>query len=218
MREGHDVASPRRVRSEDAVEAHQRMTRWWDQGAESRQKLNRAHHAVRLVAARVLDSIGDAAIRVVTVSRKKTAPTRVEPDYEAVLTDVVGLVEAARHASARAVNSLITATYWSIGRRIVEQEQHGKARADYGAALVERLATDLTARFGRGFGRRNLFQMRAFFLAYREIVQTASAHFGAPWRLKNADRACTFHRSSRRGPSFAATVVALRASLNGAQH
>ncbi len=106
---------------------------------------------------------------MVAVSRKKTALTRLEPDYEAVLTDVVGLVEAARHASARAVNSLITATYWSIGRRIVEQEQHGKARADYGAALVERLATDLTARFGRGSGRRNLLQMRAFFLRRAEV-------------------------------------------------
>lgn len=109
------------------------------------------------------------------MSRKKTALRRPEPAYEAVLADVVGLVEGARHASARAVNSLITATYWSIGRRIVEQEQHGSARADYGAALVDRLATDLTSRFGRGFGRRNLFQMRAFFLAYREIVQTVSA-------------------------------------------
>jgi hypothetical protein len=51
------------MRSEDAVEAHQRMTRGWDQGAKARQKLNRAHHAVRLVAARVLDAIRDAAVR-----------------------------------------------------------------------------------------------------------------------------------------------------------
>jgi predicted nuclease of restriction endonuclease-like (RecB) superfamily len=97
------------------------------------------------------------------------------PGYETVLADVVGLVEEARRASARSVNALITATYWTIGRRIVEQEQHGHARADYGAALVDRLAADLTARFRRGFGRRNLFQMRAFYLAYREIPQTVSA-------------------------------------------
>lgn len=44
-------------------------------------------------------------------------------------------------------------------------------RADYGAALIDRLATDLTARFGHGFGRRNLFHMRAFYLAYRQIPQ-----------------------------------------------
>jgi predicted nuclease of restriction endonuclease-like (RecB) superfamily len=92
-----------------------------------------------------------------------------------VLADVVGMVEAARRASARAVNAFITATYWTIGRRIVEQEQHGYARADYGAALVDRLAVDLTARFGRGFGRRNLFQMRALYLAYREIPQAVLA-------------------------------------------
>jgi predicted nuclease of restriction endonuclease-like (RecB) superfamily len=112
---------------------------------------------------------------VVAVTRKKNTPTRPKPGYEAVLADVVGLVEAARRASARTVNALITATYWTIGRRIVEQEQHGQARADYGAALIDRLATDLTTRFGRGFGRRNLFQMRAFYLAYREIPQTVSA-------------------------------------------
>jgi hypothetical protein len=109
------------------------------------------------------------------VTRKKALLASPEPGYAAVLADVAGLVEAARRASARAVNALMTATYWTIGRRIVEEEQLGERRADYGAALIERLATDLTARFGRGFGRRNLFQMRAFYLAYREIVQTVSA-------------------------------------------
>jgi len=66
------------------------------------------------------------------VARKKTTVTRSTPDYDAVLADVVVLVEAAKHASARAVNALLTATYWGIGRRIVEQEQHGAKRAGYG--------------------------------------------------------------------------------------
>jgi predicted nuclease of restriction endonuclease-like (RecB) superfamily len=100
---------------------------------------------------------------------RRRSPTRPEPGYETVLADVAGLVEAVRGASARAVNALMTATYWAIGRRIVEQEQQGSARADYGTALIGRLAVDLTARFGRGFGRRNIFQMRTFYLAYREI-------------------------------------------------
>ena len=108
------------------------------------------------------------------VSRKKTALTRIEPNYDAVLADVVLLVEAARYASARAVNALLTATYWSIGRRIVEQEQQGAKRAGYGEELIVRLSGDLQARFGRGFGRANLSQMRTFYLAYREILQTAS--------------------------------------------
>ena len=95
--------------------------------------------------------------------------------YGAVLTQVIGLLESARRALARSVNAIMTATYWEIGRRVVELEQRGKSKADYGLRVVERLSRDLTLRFGRGFGRRNLFQMRAFFLAYPDITQTASA-------------------------------------------
>ena len=72
------------------------------------------------------------------------------------------------------MNAVMTATYWQIGRRIVEQEQQGSDRASYGEELVARLAKDLTARFGRGFSRTNVFQMRQFFLAYREKTQTLS--------------------------------------------
>jgi hypothetical protein len=70
----------------------------------------------------------------------------------------------------------MTATYWEIGRRIVEFEQGGAERAAYGDALVERLAKDLTQRFGRGFSRQNLWQMRAFFRAWpaQEICQVLS--------------------------------------------
>ena len=73
----------------------------------------------------------------------------------------------------------MTATYWEIGRRIVEFEQKGRGKADYGDVLMKRLGPDLTARFGRGFGWRNLYQMRAFYLAYSGILQTPSAIFGS---------------------------------------
>ena len=95
--------------------------------------------------------------------------------YEAVLTEVASILEEARREAARSVNAVATATYWLVGWRIVEHEQEGKERARYGERLIERLSRDLTARFGRGFGRRNLFQMKAFYLAYREKVQTVSA-------------------------------------------
>ena len=108
------------------------------------------------------------------MTRKRKAPDRsIEPTYDAVLADVVGLVDAARHAVVRASNAVMTATYWSIGRRIVEHEQHGAERAGYGEELIVRLSGDLQSRFGRGFGRANLFQMRSFYLAYRDILQTA---------------------------------------------
>lgn len=63
----------------------------------------------------------------------------------------------------------MTASYWEIGRRIVEAEQKGRRRAGYGEHLMERLSADLTARFGRGFGVNNLESMRRFFLAYPQL-------------------------------------------------
>lgn len=122
---------------------------------------------------------------------RRTTPTSADLGYDAVLGDVIELVESARRSSARAVNSLITATYWAIGRRIVEQEQHGQARADYGIALLDRLAADLTARFGRGFGRRNLFQMRALYLAYRELPQRVSAQSAAAAKVQTSSALST---------------------------
>ena len=98
------------------------------------------------------------------------------PSYDEVLAGVVELLEQSRRVAARAVNSVMTATYWDIGRRIVLHEQHGEARAAYGEELIKRLATDLTSRFGRGFARQNLFNMRGFFLAHPvdQIIQTLS--------------------------------------------
>lgn len=95
--------------------------------------------------------------------------------YDAILSDLVDLLESARQASARVVNTIMTATYWEIGRRIVEFEQGGRKKADYGQQLVDRLASDLTKRFGRGFGRSNLFQMRAFYLTYPQTIEMSSA-------------------------------------------
>ena len=103
-------------------------------------------------------------------------PQKLAPaGYSAFLEDVVGLLDSARRAASRAVNSVLTATYWEIGRRIVEHEQKGQERAEYGERLIELLAHDLAARFGRGFSFRNVFQMRQFYLAYREKMQTVSA-------------------------------------------
>lgn len=76
----------------------------------------------------------------------------------------------------------MTATYWEIGRRIVQSEQAGEQRAGYGELLIKRLARDLSASFGRGFGPRNLAQMRSFYLSWPQskILQTPSANSSAP--------------------------------------
>lgn len=74
------------------------------------------------------------------------------PSYGSILSDVVELLNAARRAAARSVNSIMTATYWGIGGRIVEFEQGGHKRAEYGKALLQRLSSNLTARSAAGSG------------------------------------------------------------------
>lgn len=99
--------------------------------------------------------------------------------YPLIRNEIVNLLQFARQTAARAVNAMMTATYWEIGRCIVEAEQKGKRKAGYGEQLIERLAEDLSARFGRGFSRQNLWQMHAFYQAWplKPILQTASGEF-----------------------------------------
>ena len=101
-------------------------------------------------------------------------PSADPPDYDAVLADVAALLDTARRAAARQVNAVMTVTYWQIGRRLVEVEQGGQARAGYGAQLLQRLSADLAARFGRGFSPDNLENMRAFYLTYAHVPLSES--------------------------------------------
>lgn len=99
--------------------------------------------------------------------------------YETILSEVAGLLDSARRASVRTTNAIMTATYWEIGRRIVEFEQRGSKKAKYGETLIAQLSLDLTGRFGRGFGPVNLSQMRKFYLFWTpvRIFQTVSEKF-----------------------------------------
>lgn len=98
----------------------------------------------------------------------------MEIHYDSILGDISNVIDAARRSAVRSVNCIMTAAYWLIGRRIVEFEQKGEIRAEYGEELIERLAADLIARYGRGFSVRNVWQMKAFYLAW-PIPQTVSA-------------------------------------------
>jgi predicted nuclease of restriction endonuclease-like (RecB) superfamily len=99
----------------------------------------------------------------------------VTSNYSLLIKDITSVLETARRTSARAVNAILTATYWEIGRRIVEYEYQGMERIEYyGDRLIDKLAEDLTKRFGSGFSRSNVFLMKNFFWEYRNIVQTLS--------------------------------------------
>lgn len=116
------------------------------------------------------------------VEKKKPLPAVTTGDYSGLVGGIGELLETARRASARAVNAFMTATYWEIGRRIVEFEQGGEKRAAYGDELLKHLANDLLSRAGRGFSRQNLQNMRLFYLAAprERICQTLSGKSPEP--------------------------------------
>ena len=79
---------------------------------------------------------------------------------------IIALVQQARRAVVRNVNSAMVFTYFNIGRLLVEELQRGEERAEYGTQLLENVSADLTKVFGKGFSKPNLENMRKFFLIY----------------------------------------------------
>jgi predicted nuclease of restriction endonuclease-like (RecB) superfamily len=110
-----------------------------------------------------------------------------------LFSKIAELIELARQKVATAVNLAMVHTYFEIGKMIVEDEQQGKERAEYGKATLKLLSQQLNEKFGKGFSVDNLQNMRQFYLAY-SIYETASRKFTLSWshylilmRIKNAD-------------------------------
>lgn len=83
------------------------------------------------------------------------------------LIDAIGsLLQQGRQQAAQSVNTILVQTYWFIGQHIVEFEQKGNEKAEYGSQLFERLSKDLTLAYGKGFGRSNLLYMRKLYLSF----------------------------------------------------
>jgi len=93
--------------------------------------------------------------------------------YEQLKLQIGELLRQGRVQAGRAVNTILLQTYWQIGRHIVEFEQKGKEKAEYGTELLNRLSKDLTLEYGKGFSRSNIFQIRQFYLKFQKI-QTLS--------------------------------------------
>lgn len=86
-----------------------------------------------------------------------------------LLYDIRQIIEQGRRAAYAAASQIAVATYWNIGRRIVEEEQKGAARAQYGKALIKNLAEELTHEYGAGFSDRNLRNFRQFYLCFSDF-------------------------------------------------
>ena len=88
------------------------------------------------------------------------------PGFQQTYERIKAILSEARAGAYRAINAAMVAAYWEIGRVIVEQEQQGHERAEYGQALIAELSIRLKSEFGKGFDPSNLAKMRAFHLAY----------------------------------------------------
>lgn len=88
---------------------------------------------------------------------------------EVFLNDVRSIIESGRRQAYSAAGSILLTTYWNIGRRIVEEEQKGNSRAEYGRRLIADLADNLKKEYGPGYGKRNLAYFRRFYLSFPDI-------------------------------------------------
>lgn len=88
------------------------------------------------------------------------------PDYQHLLVKISDTYKSGQVIATNAVNIQLLETYWQIGQHIVEFEQGGNARAEYGKALISTLAKDLSLLHGKGFSASNVKRFRQFYLAY----------------------------------------------------
>ena len=106
--------------------------------------------------------------------KKKNISKPEKNKYNNLLRDICQTIETARQNTFKTINTELVKANWEIGRHIVEFEQQGNERAEYGSDLLSRLSRDLKILYGTGFGRRNVLDMRRFYLIYQKW-QTVSA-------------------------------------------
>ena len=90
-------------------------------------------------------------------------------DNNSFVSDIKHLLEHSRRTAYAAVNSIMIDTYWHIGQRIVEQEQQGEKRAEYGKQIIKMLSKELTQEYGEGWSERTLWYCKSFFLTFNDI-------------------------------------------------
>ena len=97
------------------------------------------------------------------------------------INEIKKILKNARQKAYTAVNSAMVEAYWEIGRRIVEEEQRGKERAEYGKEIVKNLSKELTEEFGKGFGRRTLWEMRKLYVYFSDYEKVRTLFAQLTW-------------------------------------
>ena len=91
-----------------------------------------------------------------------------------ILKDMCGIIESSQNAAYQAVNTLLVQRNWLLGYRIASEELQGNERAEYGAEIIKKLAKELSAEYGKGFTKSNLYSFYSFYKTYPKIFQTSS--------------------------------------------
>jgi hypothetical protein len=89
--------------------------------------------------------------------------------FEVLLSDVRQIIENGLQQAYQSVNMVMLNTYWNVGRRIVEDEQHGNRRAEYGKQQIKNLSAELVSQYGNSYNERNLYQFRNFYLKFNDL-------------------------------------------------
>ena len=97
------------------------------------------------------------------------------------INEIKKILKNARQKAYTAVNSAMVEAYWEIGRRIVEEEQRGKERAEYGKEIIKNLSKELTEEFGKGFGERNIRNIRQFYVLFSDYEKWKSLISKLTW-------------------------------------
>ena len=98
-----------------------------------------------------------------------------------ILKDMCGIIESSQKAAYQAVNSALVQRNWLIGYRIAEEEMQGNNRAEYGASIIKKLAKELTAEYGKGYTKTNLYHFYSFYKTYPEIFHSVSGKLLLSW-------------------------------------
>ena len=97
------------------------------------------------------------------------------------INEIKKILKNARQKAYTAVNSAMVEAYWKIGRRIVEEEQSGRERAEYGKEILKNLSKELTEEFGKGFGERNIRNIRQFYVLFSDYEKWKSLISKLTW-------------------------------------
>ena len=101
--------------------------------------------------------------------------------YQSVIDDVKDIISSGMESAYNATSRAMVLTYWNVGKRIVEQEQNGNQRAEYGTAMMDALAEELTREYGKSYSKRNLQYFRKFYQCFPDIEIVNSCVHNLTW-------------------------------------